>query len=59
MGLGKAFSNIIARLLFLGISEVEVILNDRAQLGTWRIYAEVDGKKEERSFQVKVYGEKG
>ena len=46
-------------MIILGISEVEVVLNDRAQLGTWRIYVEVDGKKEERGFQVKEYGERG
>ena len=32
------------------------MLVDRAEIGIWRIYAEVDGRRKEESFEVKEYG---
>ena len=49
----KAFS-----ILFwiVGISDVQLLLIDTAEIGIWRIYAEIDGKQQENSFEVKEYG---
>ena len=41
---------------FVGISDVQLVLIDTAEIGIWRIYAEIDGKQQEKSFEVKEYG---
>lgn len=42
--------------LSAGVSEAALRLNDRARVGVWRIYVESEGRREERSVQVKLYG---